>query len=544
MGLSRKQYRINVIKYTKNKTQKNYHGGAYKAPLRPADFILDDKHSIQYICAHGEISPEIFYVVPKGVYVLLPNVCGVATSVTHTISDPIYQNKDDADSIFRKKFITGELSDKGAQFTVFTPGDIMPMQTFIFSPFVGRIKKNKTMFGFVGVFEPSILNDNPLYTSIKTLRIYDNIFQLNDAQLRKLLWDVMNYLKNGFGTKPTGPIYGLYRECLRRLINTSVKTEDLLKYDVRIIISHPEISVLPEFYRQKLIIYNDVLDKIPINLVIYCLNILIHTIPENNLANLISKKYLESVKSNSKQPLFSIKTLVDNAKIEEGNTYFVVNACRSLMERKGGIGFNLEHNEEIPGSAAATMTAMATAVYSRPNSSKYSAEIISKIDAFALNADGDPTTALNMNNINAVRKANGLDTIRKDVFHYSELREIFRETVTRSLADPGPYSVLIERLKEVVGKLENYRPIEEVRATSRIKEEVAIASDAAAAASLANTATATTERRAELDREIETVKRQIAKLKLNVKFNKTGAKKKELEEKQGILRQLKEKIDS
>ena len=52
-------------------TRRSQRGSAYKGILRSYDALSD--YSIRYVNAHGEISPEIFYVVPNNVFILFPS---------------------------------------------------------------------------------------------------------------------------------------------------------------------------------------------------------------------------------------------------------------------------------------------------------------------------------------------------------------------------------------------------------------------------------------------------------------------------------------
>ena len=94
-----------------------------------------------------------------------------------------------------------------------------------------------------------------------------------------------------------------------------------------------------------------------------------------------------------------------------------------------------------------------------------------------------------------------------------------------------------------VDELEKYRPVEEVRATTRVKGEIVMAKEALASAKVAEREAEIASKRAALEREIEITKKTVARLKMNVKYNKTGTKKKELEEKQILLRNLRTTLE-
>ena len=161
----------------------------------------------------------------------------------------------------------------------------------------------------------------------------------------------------------------------------------------------------------------------------------------------------------------------------------------------------------------------------------------------ALNKEDDFRTGLNIKNINEIRKSAGLREIRQDVFHYRELLAILRETIgTDRLTTNDSYSILKERLREAIVELELYKPIEETRATMQIKGEVSAAAESVAVTEAAEIAAGLKSKRRELEKNIETTRKTIAKLKLNVKYNKT--KKVELDEKQALLKRLKETLET
>jgi hypothetical protein len=526
-------------------TRQSQRGSAYKGILRPDDTISD--YSIRYINAHGEISPEIFYVVPNNVFILLPNVCGVPTSVTHTVSAPIYINKDEARDIFRKKFITGELSTIGTQFTVFVPGDIIFMQTFIFSPIVGRREPKFIKFGFVGVFDESALLVNPLYNEIKMSRLpeYDNIFYLNLSAAQKFLFSVLNFFRIHFindfkGKKPSGSLWKLYRYITGILYKDkehvslpTISTENLLKYNSRIVFSNPEISTLTNYYKEKSRELPTLINAIPMNDIRTTISYLLPLIPENLIAPLLADKYLENIDTKgAKMQNISLKTVIDKTRDIEKPTYFVINSCRSLIERR------IESfNNETPALINEKSR------YEIINMAKPSSRLVSKIDELALNKGDDFRTGLNIKNINEIRKSAGLREIRQDVFHYSELLAILRETIgTDRLITNNSYSILKERLREAIVELELYKPIEETRATMQIKGEASAAAESVAAIEAAEIAAGVKSKRRELEKNIETTRKTIAKLKLNVKYNKT--KKVELDEKQALLKRLKETLET
>ncbi|NBR61249.1 MAG: hypothetical protein EBT86_06305 [Actinobacteria bacterium] len=551
MGLSQK-----VPKRTR-KTRKSNRGGAYVGVLRPEHTKPLDDLTIKYICSHGEISPEIFYVVPQNVYILMPNVCGVATSVTQTIADPIYQTKEESDRIFRQKFITGEMSG-GTQFTVFCPGDIIPMQTFIFSPLVGRGKEvpDSIYLGFVGIFDSGALINNPLYRTIKDKRVFDNIFSLNIRESRQLVFDLLNTFREHFrqlkekGEKPSGNLWGLYRAVTSELYRTSVTTDDLLRFNSKILFSNPEISRLPEYYRKTATIYDNRIKEMGSQAINYLLAYLLPLIFENQIAEYLSEKYLENIKSkNSRIPNISLKTVVDLTKSSSKTSIFVVNACRSLLERSFE---SFESESEATGATGAAAAAAALRQYDMPNTGKYSSELISKIDELNRNIGGDPLTAFNMNNINEIRRTVGLRNIKQDVFTYDELLRILTETIgnidvktnNSSVAIAlAPYTTLVDRLRIALDKLEKYAPIEEIRATRAVRAEASAAAASAAAAEMSEYKMNVTTRRTELEKEIESLRKLVVKLKLNVKYNKSGAVKIELKEKQERLKELKAEIE-
>lgn len=511
----------NKIKKTKKNLKRkqttrrsNQYGSSYKGALRSMN-LNSPEYTVRYICAHGEISPEIFYVVPKNVYILLPNVCGVATSVTHTIADPIYQNKENSQNIFKKKFITGETANVGTQFTVFIPGDIIPMQTFIFSPHVGHKSNDSVKIGFVGVFTEAALFNNILYKEIESTRIYDNIFKLNIDTTKKLAFSLLNYFRTNFikdfkDKKPYGNLWGLYRDLTRKFYDTknSITTSDLLTYNAEAFIPY------------------DLIKKIPINSMRTLLTYLLPLIPENLISPILIDKYFETIRTpGASIPNISLKTVIDTTKNIDQPTYFVVNACRSLMEKKFG-----DFNSTVEKR------------YNMPNITKYSAEMIHNLDRLTLNIDGDIRTGFNMNNINAIREAAGLPKIRQDVFHYSELLNILRETENTDVILPNsPYFIIKNRLSEAILYLSSYKPVEEVKATRNIKSEIYTSVAAAEAAKTAEIEEILSSKRKELEKNIESTKKTISKLKLDVKYNKS--KKLDLDEKQALLKKLKQLLD-
>jgi gas vesicle protein len=550
-GLSRKARKNKQTHKSHRATQ----GGAYIGVMRPEDTKPLNDLAIQYICSHGEISPEIFYVIPPNVYILMPNVCGVSTSVTQTIADPIYQTKEEADRIFVQKFITGEMSG-GTRFTVFCPGDIIPMQTFIFSPLVGSRGASSINLGFVGVFDGGALVRNPLFSLIKDKRVSDNFFSLNTNESLKFMFELLNNYREYFrrlkesGVKPSGNLWGLYRAVTAKLYGASITTDDLLTFNSQILYSNPNISRLPEYYRKTAGIYKDKIGKIGQNNINYVLSYLLPLIPENQLAEYLSEKYLENIKiENTIIPNVSLKTVVKLTKSEFKTTIFVVNACRSLLERSlesfesdgATNGVAAASAAAIPGSAAACGR------YNAPNVGKPSSELIMTIDELNRNVDGDRRTAFNMKNINEIRQAVGLEQILQDVLTYRDLHRILSETIEAVAASATPalssYSVLIDRIRIIQDKLGKYKPIEEIRATRFIKGNVSAATAEAVAALEEASVKEKETRRTELDREIESGKRLIQKLKLDVKYNKSREVKSRLATTQERLKELKKKLE-
>jgi len=213
---------------------------------------------------------------------------------------------------------------------------------------------------------------------------------------------------------------------------------------------------------------------------------------------------------------------------------------------------SFESESEATGATGAAAAAAALRQYDMPNTGKYSSELISKIDELNRNIGGDPLTAFNMNNINEIRRTVGLRNIKQDVFTYDELLRILTETIgnidvktnNSSVAIAlAPYTTLVDRLRIALDKLEKYAPIEEIRATRAVRAEASAAAASAAAAEMSEYKMNVTTRRTELEKEIESLRKLVVKLKLNVKYNKSGAVKIELKEKQERLKELKAEIE-
>jgi hypothetical protein len=137
-------------KYTRKRK-----GGSYRAPMDGLS-----KFHLRICTAHGAVTPEYFYVVPDNVFLLLPNSCGVKTTTDEVISDPIFlPGKEGYEYFMHRFFKEGGRTESGARFTVYVPGDILPVHVFYFLSLLSL--KEKIRFGYTGIFLPGSLNRLP-----------------------------------------------------------------------------------------------------------------------------------------------------------------------------------------------------------------------------------------------------------------------------------------------------------------------------------------------------------------------------------------------
>ena len=129
-------------------------GGSYSIPLRPEDRPAAD-YDLNILTAHGEITPDYYYIVPDNTIIILPNACGLVLKVDESAADYLFMEPTEAKAAFERDFMT-TTGKRRAPFTAYFPGDIMPLHLFTFSPLL-HIYPGQFTMGFVGVFKPGAL---------------------------------------------------------------------------------------------------------------------------------------------------------------------------------------------------------------------------------------------------------------------------------------------------------------------------------------------------------------------------------------------------
>lgn len=450
---------------------------AYSIPIRN----LSEHYSIRFINAHGDISPEIFYVVPDKTHIIMPNVCGVPTSTSQTFTNPLYQSIDEAIKSFENKFVKQSI-EKDTTYTVYTPGSIIPMQTFLFDPTL-PFNKNNLLVGFVGVFGPSSFFENSFIKNVVQFKLADadNVLSVPWKKVNLFLFEILEHIRiylNSFDKdskgRPITPIYRIYKIILDTLSESKIPIRQSLEEDTRTIFSYGPMSYERTGIDEYILgLIREKIDIPKINGIKYtksleAIRYLLPLIPENILGELVSQSMLENI--HKKLTRISINKIVEKTHEPSIDTYYVVNACRSLMESKENTPseFNFLANE--------TKESVSTVEnkYTKIDTSKYSAALISKMDTLTKENERNPNASINMNKINELRLSKGLKKYVQSVMNYRELYELFSDIVKINEPDEK-FIPMINSVHEILKILEEYAPKEKVKATINTASEAEFA---------------------------------------------------------------------
>lgn len=465
-----------------HKLNKTIKGGSYTVPIRD----LPDHYSIRFINAHGEISPEIFYIVPDKTYLIMPNVCGVPTHISQTFTDPLYIPYDEALKSFRNKFV--ELTKLGdTSYTVFLPGDIIPMQTFQFDPSL-PYSKEEALFGFVGVFAPSVFSNNLFIQNMIKFKMVgaDNVFSIPWKNINILLFEILEYIRLYLNTldkdrkgRPNSEIFRIYKTILDKISGVKTTIKQSLEEDTRLTFTY---GIIFENAYTRSLSQRINYDKIKgINLIasLQAIRYLLPLIPENMINELISEIVVKDTEYKLKK--ISINQIVEKTRDPSVDNFFIINSCRSLRESTEPPQFNFTADEKIgtvtTAAAAASASASTSTASGAPNNKykkidfgKYSAKLISKLNSLTLQNNTNPLATINMKKINELLMKKGFKKNIQTVVNYSELYKLFKDVM--SIDEPGEeFLPMIESIKQVLFELEEYAPKETLAATRNVAHE-------------------------------------------------------------------------
>ena len=495
-------------KYRKLSRRRTQKGAAYQIPIREPP----DHFSVRYINAHGEISPEIFYVVPDKTYLLMPNVCGVSTHISQTFSDPLYLPFDEADTVFRQKFIANSRNASAAaaastedvrfasKYTVFVPGDIIPMQVFIFDPVIGYTTEI-FRFGLVGVFSPAVFEKNPLVSLITKYKIADNVYKIPLNAVNMVMFEIMEniriYLnkcdKDAKG-KAVSSFFSLYKVILEKLCGQNIPIKNIMLDDPRFLYSfgvYKYDNLYNEYYKSRIgRKYNiEKIGKIPFKISSVIVRLLLPLISENMFNEELGAVLLQQFKESTDKKRISINTIIEKTRDPSVDTIFVINACRSLKEQKDKPLLDFRKNDSEVGAAGATVaTTFATVPdkYTTIDLTKPSAKMIGKLDRMTIENISNPDAVINMTRINSLRRKKGLRPVIQNVLEYSELYDILKEIA--DLPEPGPeFAPMVASIRDLLSYLSG-PPEKKVKATLNVAAEATVSRSVAAAMTAAEKA--------------------------------------------------------
>jgi hypothetical protein len=379
-----------MVRKTRKIKQSRKKGGSYRTPMDPIE-----NFNIRIMNAHGSISPEYYYIVPENVYLLLPNTCGVSASADDVAAQSLFQTPEEGIKTFLNRFVKGGSKAAGTPFTVYEPGDIIPMHVLSFDPrfaitqyFLRREVPNYN-FGFVGIFRPGSLEKLPFLNDA----LVDEGPKIN---LFQLIWKDFNSRKSENANYSTES-WVIQRYC-KTLLNYLKRMGDIYTEYLR---PYEDIDVGTMTREQ--------CDNI--------IRFLLPVIPESYMAYriLASKIYTYS--------MYDIITEVVSKRANDHPLFVVMNTCRSLQER----------------------------------GSKPSMAIVRAISN-ASHTNSDPA-AVNMNTINNFRKAKGLSLHKHAVLKYDQLRTFLRETKeSHNPLTDTEFNPVISRIESLLAVLSDYIP--------------------------------------------------------------------------------------
>lgn len=480
------------------------HGGSYAIPVRPSDRPAD--YDLFLLTGHGEITPEFYYIVPDNVLLLLPNMCGVPLAASKTATSYLFSTPEQAIKDFEIDFFGAAVpasagagshaapSRLSSPFTVYVPGDILPLHQFYFSPCLGWEKfvngrSNRLDFGFVGLFKPGALHKHPLLPLFKS-HPYPNIYSLE------------------FGAPTNAYQASSYKKSIAKVIQYFIASKD---YNYSRLGQEAAARVGSEVdYRTKKDFYDSFRKGDPkyvepyINVrpnAVNVINMLIPNIPENVLHEFVL---------NDKKKIFFLNEIV---KPSEKPAIYLINTCRSLLEEATEPSFELE-------SAYV------------PNMSKPSMKLVRTVSNVG-------KQEFNMKRLNEFRISKGLLVETPQVIKYDALAAYLKSSIDAYDAETDKmYAPLFEGLQTVYSQLTSYVPTVRIKASETAERHLEAA---AAAASAAEDMEKKARLRAELPKELESVKRLIKSYQTDLLYLKKGkASAEDIEWTMSQIRELQE----
>jgi len=484
---------------TRNRTRKTKKGGSYLVPIRVADRPRDD-YDLHILIAHGSISPEFYYVVPPNVILLMPNACGLPLSSAKQATDYLFMTPADAKGAFERDFFEtagGSLAKLRSEFTVYLPGDIMPLHQFTFDPVLGKTpflqgRRDKLNFGFVGLFQPGGLHSTPI---TKDAYPYTDAPNLYNVPFKEGIYLIggKTYYRNPFRfaeilisnalayySKQTDPLYRSLYPKLAPALNAIVGTAK------RVVGGTYEIQLLRGDTSQWLVATD------PHKAATDLMELVLPVMPENQLA----PKILETGRR-----AFFLHEIVKPAAQPQ---IYLLNSCRSLHEKgeNGRNWFNAANSKPVKKESF--------------NFTKPSMSLVRTISESG-------KKELNMGKINAFRSSKGLPPNTETVLKYDSFRTLLEETVAVYDAEADmAYGPLVEDIQSVLAHLRTYEPAVRVAESTAAEETLEMERKAAIAALEAEraavAAAAVVTRKETIAAEIEKQKRILTKLRDDIQI--------------------------
>ena len=437
-----------MVRQTRKIKPSGKKGGSYRTPMDP----IENFH-IRIVNAHGSISPEYYYIVPENVYLMLPNTCGVTTSSKDVVSQSLFQTPEEGVKTFIDRFVKGGAKTaEGAPFTVYEPGDIIPIHTMTFDPrFESKYFLSKEVpgyaFGFVGTFQPGALGKLPF---VHDALVEDPSVPRNNRFI--VLWrDLVYRIVNGEYKYVPQNYWVIQRYCM-----------SILNY----------LRGLGGAYTTFLEPCNDMtLETMTRERCDHVFRYVLPVIPQNSMAPQImsGKGYTYS--------MYDIVTEIVSNRTDDKPIFVLFNTCRTLQERVVAEGSWNENAVERH---------------------KPSMSLIRAISA-AGHTNSEPVN-INMNKINTFRKAKGLPIHKHAVIKYDQLLALLGETkASYDASTDADFAPVIARIDPLLAILGAYTPpaVDVVGATrymeyhiARINGEIEESLRAIAAAEAAAKATA------------------------------------------------------
>jgi len=436
-----------------------------------------DEFHLRVLNAHGTISPEYYYIVPDNVYLLMPNTCGVRTTTSDVVSQSVFESPEDGAKRFRSRFVKGGTNtSKGAPFTVYEPGDIIPIHVFTFSPLLSgvnsflRATSAEFPFGFVGTFQPGSLEKLPFLNNA----IVDDAAKNNYF---RLLW--VDLIRQ-------------YNLETRRYFYVPNNSYIIQNYCMTLL---DYLRSLGDPYKEVLRPYAGLMNGDLTRE--QCRNIikfLLPVIPENSM----SRTILDTGRYD-----YSLYDVVDHLSSKDNAPVIILfNACRSLQE---AARLESAWNDDDPKAVKPSMA------------------LVRAISESGHTNDSD--AAVNMKAIRAFRAAKGLSMDTSIVLKYDQLAGLLRETYASYNPDSDVlFAPLMRKLLPLLDILGSYTPPsgEPVFATKYMDANMARIYGHIEASTRRATETAAVAEKEGQERELTALKRRRDKLKIDRMTLKKG----------------------